>query len=154
MCVQAMVDTYKNNPSFADEKTKAKVKGEYETVQEKVGEEIEMKLLITKILFQPGQPGGGSSVRPEQAERRNPSGVGAKETAAAKQEKVNQEAKFTTSTSWRRSTTTSSTSRDRVCPTPTTPARPWWPSSTNGVTDVRRFATTSLLPTRVGRQHI
>ena len=51
MCVQAMVDTYKNNPSFADEKTKAKVKGEYETVQEKVGEEIEMKLLITKILF-------------------------------------------------------------------------------------------------------
>ena len=38
MSVQAMVDTYKNNPSFADEKTKAKVKGEYETVQEKVGE--------------------------------------------------------------------------------------------------------------------
>ena len=51
MSVQAMVDTYKNNPSFADEKTKAKVKGEYETVQEKVGEKIEMKLLITKILF-------------------------------------------------------------------------------------------------------
>ena len=41
MCVQAMVDTYKNNPSFADEKTKAKVKGEYETVQEKVGEKVE-----------------------------------------------------------------------------------------------------------------
>ena len=41
MPIQAMVDTYKNNPSFADEKTKAKVKGEYETVQEKVGEKVE-----------------------------------------------------------------------------------------------------------------
>ena len=31
-----MVDTYKNNPSFADAKTKAKVNGEYETVSQKV----------------------------------------------------------------------------------------------------------------------
>ena len=36
LCRKAMVDTYKNNPSFADAKTKAKVNGEYETVSQKV----------------------------------------------------------------------------------------------------------------------
>ena len=51
MSGQAMVDTYKNNPSFADEKTKAKVKGEYETVQEKVGEKVKNGSSDTKILF-------------------------------------------------------------------------------------------------------
>ena len=37
---KAMVDTYKSNPSFADAKTKAKVSGEYETVAQKVSDNI------------------------------------------------------------------------------------------------------------------
>ena len=35
-----MVDTYKSNPSFADAKTKAKVSEEYETVAQKVSDNI------------------------------------------------------------------------------------------------------------------
>ena len=35
-CTQAMVDTYKRTPNFADAKTKAKAEGEYETVSLKV----------------------------------------------------------------------------------------------------------------------
>ena len=35
---QAMVDSYKKTPSFADAKTKAKADGEYETVSLKVSE--------------------------------------------------------------------------------------------------------------------
>ena len=35
-----MVDTYKSNPSFADAKTKAKVNEEYETVAQKVSDNI------------------------------------------------------------------------------------------------------------------
>ena len=38
-----MVDTYKSNPSFADAKTKAKVNEEYETVAQKVSDNIGVK---------------------------------------------------------------------------------------------------------------
>ena len=38
--LKAMVDTYKSNPSFADAKTKRTVNEEYETVAQKVSDNI------------------------------------------------------------------------------------------------------------------